>query len=305
MFARASSIPAAAMRGAHESINDDDLAKLLKKILSKEAGIDVAIEILRMRFHDRNDKSPKVSDSLLAVARDVLSMYAFEEKRQRQSNRDYELAEIARICLNTKEGVPAATQVCQHLAKAAMERRVFALEYPELLNSLAQTQPRVFLDVFLESSNGQDNHRRRMLFHGIDSCGTPFDEIPDDVLLSWCEDDPTARYPKVAAAIQPFAKSAQTGKLEWKPLVYTIFERAPDLDPILEHLADAIMPRSWDGSRADILLSRGGLFQELYNYDNAKIRAWAKAQYLDLQESIRKEREWEEQRRRKRDEGFE
>ena len=100
-------------------------------------------------------------------------------------------------------------------------------------------------------------------------------------------------------------KSAQTGELEWKPVVYAIFERAPDLDPILEHLADAIMPRSWNGSRADILLSRAGLFQELYKHDNAKIRAWAKAQYSALQETIQKEREWEEQRARKRDERFE
>jgi hypothetical protein len=43
----------------------------------------------------------------------------------------------------------------------------------------------------------------------------------------------------------------------------------------------------------------------LYQHENAKIRAWAKAQYLELQGSIRKEHEWEEQRNRKVDERFE
>ena len=294
-----------AFGGAHESIKDDDLAKLLKKILSKEEGIGVAIDILQMRFHDRNDKSPKVPDNLLAVARDVLSMYSFEEKRMRQSNRDYGLAKIARMCLDGKDGVPAATEICQRVAKAVIDRRVFASDYHELIESLAQTQPRVFLEVFLGGNNVQANHQRRLFSLDIESRTFPLDQIPDDEFLSWCEDDPAVRYPIVAGAIRAFTKSAQTGKLEWKPVVYAIFERAPDLDPILEHLADAIMPRSWSGSRADILLSRAGLFQELYKHDNAKIRAWAKAQYSALQETIQKEREWEEQRARKRDERFE
>ena len=64
---------------AHESINDDELAGLLKKILSKEGGIGVAIEILKMRFHGRNKESPQFSDSLIAVGQDVLSMFTFDE----------------------------------------------------------------------------------------------------------------------------------------------------------------------------------------------------------------------------------
>ena len=71
-----------AFGGARESINDDQLAGLLKKILSKEEGIDVAIEILQMRLYGRNDKSPKVSDSLIAVGRDVLSMYRLTKNRR-------------------------------------------------------------------------------------------------------------------------------------------------------------------------------------------------------------------------------
>ena len=48
------------------------------------------------------------------------------------------------MCLNGKDGVPAATQVGQQLAKAIMEHRVFAFDYPKLLDSLAQTQPKCF-----------------------------------------------------------------------------------------------------------------------------------------------------------------
>jgi hypothetical protein len=290
---------------AHESINDDELAGLLKKILSKEEDLGVTIEILQMRFHGRNDKSPKVSNSLIAVAQDVLLTYAFDEKLRSQGNRDDDLAEIARISLSGKEGIPAARQVAQKLANAIMEQRVYAFDYPRLLDSLAQAQPIVFLDVFMGDNSVDDNQRSRMFSYDVVRRGNPLNQIPDGELLCWCEKDPAVRYPMIASAIQAFTKSGETGKLEWKPVVYAIFERAPDLDAILEHLADATRPRSWSGSLADILLSRTVLFQDLYEHDNAKIRAWAKAQYSDLQESIRKQREWEEQHRRERDERFE
>src|SRR5205814_3215769 len=71
---------------AHESINDDELAGLLKKMLLKEKGVDVAIEILRMRFHGRNKESPKISDTLIVVTRNVLTTYTFDEKPRGQGN---------------------------------------------------------------------------------------------------------------------------------------------------------------------------------------------------------------------------
>lgn len=174
-----------------------------------------------------------------------------------------------------------------------------------MLDSLAQAQPIVFLDVFLGGNNVDDRQRRMMFSHALESRGIPLNQIPDGELLAWCEIDSGVRFPIVASAIQTFTKSGETGKLEWKPVVHAIFERAPDLDAVLKHLADAIRPRSWRGSRADILLTRAVLFQELYEHDNAKIRAWAKAQYSDLQESIRQERKLEEQHYRERNESFE
>ena len=96
-------------------------------------------------------------------------------------------------------------------------------------------------------------------FRYIESRTFPLDQIPDDEFLSWCEADPAVRYPIVAGVSSHSRNQLETGKLEWKPVVYAIFERAPDLDAILEHLADAIRPRSWSGSLADILLSRAGL----------------------------------------------
>jgi hypothetical protein len=290
----------------HESISDDDLADLLKKLLSTEEGIGVVIEILKMRFYRPKEEFPEYSRKLIAVARDVLSLYSFPGERGRHSNPDYDLAQIARICLNGNEGINAATEICQHLAEAINDNRIYAFDYPDLLNTLIRTHPSVFLNVFLGNKGIKGYQRRRMFADDLEMRRNPLNQISDDALLYWCDDDPEDRYPLIASVIQPFSESAETGRLVWKPIVYSVFENAPNLDVVLEHLADAIRPMSWSGSLADILRKRSVLFQSLYPHHNAEIRAWARGQYLALQEAIKRECEWEEQRHnRERNESFE
>ena len=289
----------------HESISDDDLAELLKEILSKEGGIGVVIEILNMRFYGPKEEFSEYSRSLIAVARDVLSMYSFPGERTRHNNLDYDLAQIARICLKGQEGINAAAEVCQHLAEAIIDNRIYAFDYPELLNSLARTQPFVFLDVFLGNDEIKDYQRRRMFSDVFVKRENPLNQISDDDLISWCDNEPKNRYPLIASAIQAFSESAETSGLAWKRIVYSIFEKAPDLGVVLNHLANSIWPTSWSGSRADILQKRSVLFQSLYQHDNAEIRAWARGQYSALQEAIKREREVEERDNRERNESFE
>ncbi len=294
-----------ALGRVHESISDDDLADLLKKILTKEGGIGVVIEILQMRFHRPKEEISKYSRSLIAVARDVVSMYSFPDERGRYNNLDYDLTQIARICLNGQEGINAATQICQHLAEAIADNRIYAFDYPDLLNTLARTQPFMFLDVFLGNDRSKNHQRRRMFADDFERRNNPLNQISDDDLISWCDNDPGDRYPIIASAIQGFSESEETSGLAWKPIVYCIFENAPVLGVVLEHLADAIRPTSGSGSRADILQKRSVLFQSLYQHDNAELRAWARGQYSALQETIKREREWEECNNRELNESFE
>jgi hypothetical protein len=223
-----------------------------------------------------------------------------------QRNRDYKLAEVARTCLKGQDGSHTAIQIGQHLEQAIMNHRIYAFDYPNLLESLAHTQPIVFLDVFLGDDDIEDHMRRRIFSDHFERRDNPLNQIPDDELLAWCEHDPAIRYPRVALVLEAFKKSDETGKLEWKPVVYAIFERAPELEAVLERISYGIRQMmGWSGLRADVLLSRTVLFQELYDHDNAEIRAWARSQYSGLQEAIKREREWEDQQNRGRNERFE
>ena len=291
--------------GVHKSISDDDLAGLLEKIYLKEGGVDVALEILHMRFFERENKSLKYSGRLEAVARDVITAISFDNERVNQKNDDFQLTGVVSVCLDGIKGGRAAKIVCQNLAKAISKNRVYAFDFPQLLNTLAKMQPTVFLDVFLGEDDIEDYQLRRMFTDDSELYDNPLNQISDMDILSWCETDPSSRYPLVASTVEAFKQSDETGKYEWKPIAYTIFDKAPVLEDVLERFASAIRPTSWGDSLADILERRAVLYEVLNSHNNEEIAAWARNQYRELQEVIRKEREWENQLNRERNEGFE
>jgi hypothetical protein len=147
---------------AHESICDDDLANLLQKILMKEGGIGVVIEILKMRFHEPGEKSREYSEKLLAVAKESLSMVSFSNEPGKPVSQDYGLAQIANVCLKGTEGQTATILLCKHLAEALSKYKIYPFDYPRLLSCLSRVQPIIFLDAILEGSKITGMQRKRL-----------------------------------------------------------------------------------------------------------------------------------------------
>jgi len=290
---------------AHESISDDDLANLLKKMLSKENGIETVIEILKMRFFGSEKEAVKYSSKLIALGREALLAYAFPDEHSHNNDMDYGLAQIASVCLGGKESIDATVELCQNLAKATRDYSIYAYDYPDLLNALAKIQPFVFLDEFLGNDVIKDYHRLRLFRQDFER-NNPLNNIPDEDLLSWCDQNEEDRYSLIASAIQPFSQSGESKELVWRSIVFSILDRAPDVVAVLEEIVDAIMPNGWSGSLADILEKRSVLFQSLCQHSNPEVSSWAKDKYSAFQETIERERESEKKERiRRPDETFE
>ncbi|RWX52321.1 hypothetical protein VU01_10207 [Candidatus Electrothrix marina] len=272
----------------HESISDDDLAELLRKMLSKENGLDVVIEILKMRFFERKRD---YSDKLMKLARDTLCNYLFEINNGRKViHNDYDLTCIASVSLSGPDGTDAAREVIKNLAKKMFDQQINEPDLPTLLNVLAKNHPELFLDFFLGDDQVQ-KYKKTSLFN--DYHGASIDQIPDDVLLLWCAVDPEYRFPLVVAVATCFfsakSSSKETKKLKWNPVVYTILEQAPNVEDVLKQLEDVIRPMSWSGfSQANVLEQRAALLQEFYEHKNEIVQNWAKKQYATLQKEIRR-----------------
>ncbi len=281
---------------AHEPISDDDLAALLNKILLREGGVGVALEILYMRFFNHNLESSNYSDDLMAVARNLMATFPFAENNNVDTP-DCKLEKVANICLAGQKGSHAATITCENLDKEISEYRLSFFNYPLLFNSLAKVQPTIYLDVFLKNDP--------LITHSDEQCRNPLDQISDVDLLSWCEKAPSSRYVLIASWMQPFSKSDETGKYEWRSFVYTMFDKAPVLEDVLERLANKPGLMSWVSSRADALQDSAVLYQALCRNNNEKVAIWARNEHEKLQERIKQEREQEDQENREQNERFE
>lgn len=295
---------------AHEPINDGDLAGILAQLLKIPKGVDTAIEILRMRFHRSTNKPPKCSQKLAAVGRNVLLAYPFEDKQTGEA-KDHDLARIADVCLKGPRSQRSARQICEHILEALMNHQIYVFDYPGCLGVLAKRQPFSFLDTFLGNVHANDYHRR-MLFSDYAEMGknnsSPLTHISDEDILKWCELQPELRYPLIAETAQIFSISPETSQLKITPLVYTLLDQAPNLEPVLDRLADRINPRAWSGSLAKIQEERSVLFHSLKEHKNADIRDWANNRLAALQKAIEATRKKEQEEKRwlhKQDESFE
>lgn len=187
-----------------------------------------------------------------------------------------------------------------------VDNRMYPFEYPDLFSVIARIKPFVFLDVFLENNKQIENYTPYWeFFNSFDEQDHFFDQIAEDDLISWCEITPETRYPLISSVIKLFSQPTKANELKLKPVIHSIFNKAPDLPVVLQHLSKAISPRSWSGSLSEILLKRADVLKGLFEHDNIEIRTWAKDQHSTLLERIEWERESEERNEHSRNERFE
>lgn len=284
----------------YEEIEDDDLAILIQKLLLKDDGVKVVIEILSMRFHKEKVDVAVHSQKLISVSREVLLQYSYE--KDQHDHLDYQLEQIADVSMRGQEGVQSAKDLCQSLVNGFQEYRIYSFYYPRLLGRLARIQPYIFLDAFI----GRDEYIfRRMMFDDLERADSPVNQIPEKILIDWCEQDPEARYPLIVASMQMYSKSKDSKGLRWHPILPTIFEKSPNIQAVLSQLEREIYPTSWSGSRADAMAKRFSLFTQLFEHPIPEIRDWAAAQNQKLELAVKVERERELTENQERFERFE
>lgn len=288
----------------HEAINDIELCELLKLISSKQNGAEVSIEILTMRLHNKIE-SDSLSDTIINFGQELILMYQFSREGNRASRIDYELSCIIKACFKGKTAENNAKALCRKLTEALANYHIFYMDCDHILNALAKIQPVAFLEVFL-GGNVNPNHWTRKIFSQIDeTLANPMSYIDENLVINWCEDNPKARYPIVASAIQPYRIYGSNNSLEWTPLARRILENSSDPIKILNKFRISFRPTSWSGSRADIMQKRLSLLIDLKNHEDSSIADWACNEEKILKKEISSVREQELKWEADRNERFE
>jgi len=290
----------------HESIHNDGLEKILRKILAKEGGVSVVLGILSMRIVTGEKETEGLhSEGIIDVARTALCMHPFDSGKDQDENGDHNLAEIAKVCFRNSDGKPAAEVVCARIADAVAQNQIYSFHYPALFNAIAEAQPIAFLDAFLGGSSISAHQRRRVFSDSLGLGKNPLRCISDNTLLLWCETDPVHRYPALLSVVQVISNAAPPEEPDWLPIVYSILERTSDLKAALDSLGDSVRLTTWRNSRTEVLERSAAVFKRLYDHDSTEVRSWAKTQHDRLREFAVTERERVSDQSRYRNETFE
>jgi hypothetical protein len=130
--------------GVMDTIPPKAFAEFVREVISKEKGLDVAVELMSMRL--RFEK-PEASADLRDAGWNVLEKICFDGKDQHQ---DYRLAGIAKACLAGEECAARVTKLCKRLKEAVLSYKTSIVYYDDLLVALLNAAPRAVLDALCE-----------------------------------------------------------------------------------------------------------------------------------------------------------
>src|SRR5690606_21509673 len=120
--------------------------RLLMAIASQPEGVDIAIDILAMRFDSARDASGiPLDDELISCGQILLELCTFKEGH----DLDHNLQQLADVCLATDSAVECTKRVCKAFKEALSDGRIGFYQYEGFLASLFRLQPEVALDEFL------------------------------------------------------------------------------------------------------------------------------------------------------------
>lgn len=203
---------------------------------------------------------------------------------------DYDLGKVALASLADDSGKPIARQLCGKLSAAVMRHEVSGHDHDELMLALFKVHPTDVLDELFSGSLETQKASVRMLNDLLQFRKNPMKDVPDDVIIGWCEGDPQTRYPLAAAVALLFKRPSDGAPHEWTNLTKLLLLKAPNPEAVLKEVLYRLHPRSWSGSLAAKLESRLKLLNELDIQGVPAVAPVLEAARQELQRRILSER---------------
>jgi len=276
--------------------------KLLLLIADQSDGVDVAVDILHMRFfRDRSDHIEH-DPELIMAGRELLRRITFG--RHKNQNDDYRRGELVHPCLVDPDASPVAAEIAAHLKTAMDAYQTYWIDNNQVLEALFKAQPRAVLDVFVVDAGSPVKRQIRRFDAFGEHHSSPADHISCETLVGWCDDEPEPRY-AFAAGLILFALPANKGGSGWSDQARALLANAPEPIRVLEVFIERFRPMSWSGSLAALMESRARLLDNLGELVPPGLMPYVVEVKARLAQEISRVRQRETEQDRTQDERFE
>lgn len=288
-----------------DNLSGKELADLVLAIAREPGGCKVGLELVSMRLYSDNSAKREPLPEVLEAGRALLGAYDFHKKDSRATVDDYELGIVASAALSGKEGASVAKVLCRNFMAAVENFRISSHDYGELLKSLLTVQPFTTLDELFSGDLKSQQRSVRVLNDLLHFRRNVLDGLTDETVITWCDRNPTVRYPLAASFVLLFKRPNEGAPHEWTMLAKRLLADAPDKRLVINKIADRLRPTSWTGSLASKLEMRLELLKGLQVSDDGSFDGPLDEAKRRLQAQIKFERQREEKEDNARDSRFE
>jgi hypothetical protein len=264
-------------------LDDSAILELVPMILLLPEGFDVAADTIHMRIVQERRDQRVLSAELIAAGRIVVEGCEFDRRLNREA---HALEKVIEACLESAEAIPTVELILDRLNSAHSSYSLSFMEENRILGALLTVQPLTVLNKLFASGQEDDQIGMRGFFDHDDLLGSPLDRVPEAILLAWCDEDSTVRYPLIAAKLVPFKKASNSDKPEWKPLALALLEHAPDRIEVLKCYIDHFRPMSWSGSRSATWEANARLLDYFEKHSDVDLAAFARSRRIELSKSL-------------------
>jgi hypothetical protein len=287
-----------AMGGACDAVPGPAFKQLVLSIADKPDGLSVAIDILSMHLHSDGSERRHPLREVAETGQGLLKRYVFHRRANGTGHEDYELGVIAAASLKGEEGAPIAQLLVRGLLTATAKHEAAGYDFDDLMKGLFKAQPVATLDALLEGGKNAKSDGIRLMQDFMGFGKNPIEDVPDQLIIDWCNEDPATRFPFSAAITVLFRRPDDKSPHVWTPLALRMLAEAPDAAAVFKEMASRFHPTSWSGSLATKLESRLALLDQIDAGENATlVRSVAEArQFLEKRIIDERKRETDEDR---------
>jgi hypothetical protein len=288
--------------GVTHQISGKDFNSLLLRISKEPQGLDVAIEILSMRLSSDEGRRHSSASEIIGIGCELMGQLTFTRRRNVRDN--YGLQLVARHCLVGEKGAAAVREVCSKLRESVSKSETYAFHHSELLQVLVSVQPLAALEGLCGDDDQSLTVGLRIMEDGSQLRRNALDLIPEAELLSWCDQQPTTRYPAAAAAVTPF-QPGNEGRPQWTGIARKLLDRAPDRVRVVKRFVEQFIPAGSAGSQGAILENNIRLLDDLAENADTALAEFIAGQKTRIAQVIKTHVDIENVMQRERDERFE
>jgi len=287
----------------HEALDDEHLIEVLEAIGEHADGLEVALEILGMRFHGLSEGDYRPDPVMVTFTQRFLT-----ELLPIDSAHDYQISTLIPVAFEGRESYSVAVAFSQRLAEY-QNVSWGARNLSQTFAAIVRLHPLALLDGYLMQLDSEKSLRPGYSASPSDPSGIstedPFREISDELMAEWCGMDQEVRQCRLARFVRLYRYDPQAQRVAWRDFVMQMIIESKRPLLLLEDIYQGFCSGHWSSSYADIMSHYLPLLRDLEVLERDDIAEWAAVKMDLLNQEIADWRERHENRNASELRGFE